>query len=126
MQNIAINPPLRADFDNTPNEERSQTEIDDWWDQPFIVTCTWEEHQTDQNYNDFKTRLKSYGLARLTIQPREEWEKDRENWKLDWYKAYPSGMRFEVRCLDGGAWDRATSWGFFRTLEEAMQCASRE
>lgn len=27
---------------------------------------------------------------------------------------------YEVRCLDGGAWDRSTNWGKFPTIEEAV------
>ena len=40
-----------------------------------------------------------------------------------WHKAWPSGTRYNVRCLDGGAWDRSTKWGMFATLEEAIRCA---
>lgn len=38
-------------------------------------------------------------------------------------RAWPEGTRYDVRCLDGGAWDRSTCWGSFKTLEEAIQCA---
>lgn len=31
--------------------------------------------------------------------------------------------RMDVCCLDGGAWDRPTIWGFFHTIEEALNCA---
>lgn len=31
--------------------------------------------------------------------------------------------RFDVRCLDGGAWDRSTWKGSFETLEEAVNFA---
>ena len=34
---------------------------------------------------------------------------------------YPSGVRYEVYCLDGVETDRPTVWGFFGTLEEAIQ-----
>ena len=33
------------------------------------------------------------------------------------------GDGYVVRCLDGGAWDRATLKGVFDTLEEAVQVA---
>ena len=36
---------------------------------------------------------------------------------------WPQGTRFDTYCLDGGAWDRPTAWGWFGTLEEAIQCA---
>jgi hypothetical protein len=38
-----------------------------------------------------------------------------------WLNAWPSGIRYDVRCLDGGAWDRSTGWGMFATLDEALQ-----
>ena len=41
----------------------------------------------------------------------------------EWLKSWPSGARYDVRCLDGGAWDRPTSWGMFGTLPEAIACA---
>lgn len=31
--------------------------------------------------------------------------------------------RYDVRCLDGGAWDRSTVWGMCGTLEEAVALA---
>lgn len=34
-----------------------------------------------------------------------------------------SNLRYEVRCLDGGAWDRSTYWGTFGSIEEAIDCA---
>jgi hypothetical protein len=40
-----------------------------------------------------------------------------------WLEAWPSGNRFDTYCLDGGAWDRPTTWGKFGTLEEAIACA---
>jgi hypothetical protein len=40
-------------------------------------------------------------------------------------EAWPEGARYDVRCLDGGAWDRPTCWGMFATLEEALACAGK-
>ena len=40
------------------------------------------------------------------------------------FVAYWGGaVRFDVRCLDGGAWDRSTNHGQYGTLEEAIQHA---
>lgn len=36
---------------------------------------------------------------------------------------WPEGVRYTVRCLDGGAWDRSTWWGSFGSMAEALQCA---
>jgi hypothetical protein len=40
-----------------------------------------------------------------------------------WLESWPTGVRYDVRCLDGSAWDRSTCWGSFATLEEAIACA---
>ena len=45
--------------------------------------------------------------------------------RAKWLEAWPSGTRYDVRCLDGGAWDRPTCWGMFATIEEAVQCAHK-
>lgn len=73
---LPVDPPLRKFFDQTPNEERSQHELDTWWDRPYAVTC-------------------------------------------------PDG-HFEVRCLDGGAWNRSTSYGAADTIDEARVLAQRK
>jgi hypothetical protein len=52
-------------------------------------------------------------------QGRELWQADRK----EWMRAYPSGIRYETRCLDGGAWDRSTTWGTYATLDEAIHAA---
>ncbi|MDB6020799.1 MAG: hypothetical protein JWQ04_656 [Pedosphaera sp.] len=38
-------------------------------------------------------------------------------------KCWKGNTRYDVRCLDGGAWDRPTCWGMFATMEEALKCA---
>jgi hypothetical protein len=40
-----------------------------------------------------------------------------------WFDAWPTGFRYDVRCLDGGAWDRSTNYGMFATFEEALKLA---
>lgn len=35
---IPLDPKLRRGFDDTPNEERSKDELDEWWDRPYGVT----------------------------------------------------------------------------------------
>lgn len=37
-EEIPLDPVLPAHFDDTPNEERSKKELDEWWDKPFIQT----------------------------------------------------------------------------------------
>lgn len=38
-------------------------------------------------------------------------------------ESLPEGIHYEVRCLDGGAWDRSTWWGGFGSLGAALECA---
>ncbi len=40
-------------------------------------------------------------------------------------KYWKSGTRYDVQCLDGGAWDRSTLWGSFATLAEAVAQAKK-
>lgn len=58
---IPLDPKLPKAFDATPNDARTKTQLDAWWDRPFGIT-------------------------------RDD-------------------GRIEVRCLNGGAWDRSTNLG---------------
>jgi hypothetical protein len=117
---IPINPPLPAAFDDTPNDERSPEEIARWWAQPYIVPDTFDD-QGDNSYDEYVARMKSYGDE--PGRSRAEWEADKATHRQNWFVWFPSGIRYEVRRLDGGAWDRATSHGIFSTLDEALACA---
>jgi hypothetical protein len=88
---IAINPKLSKKFDSTPNGLRPDSH-QRWWYRPFIRTMSWED-----------------------------WNSSDEERKAAWFKAWPAGVRYEVRCLDGGAWDRTTNHGVFATKEEAQK-----
>ena len=46
---------------------------------------------------------------------------DQEEGFATWWKAWPSGLRHDTYCLDGGANNRPTAWGKFATLAEAIQ-----
>ena len=70
---LPLDPDLPPDFDNTPNDERSEAELDAWWERPFAISC---EDGT-----------------------------------------------FDVRCLDGGAWDRSTWYGNAPTMAAATEVA---
>lgn len=72
-RDLPIDPELPPGFDDTPNDDRSDAEIERWWMRPF---------------------------AR----------------KL-------GDGRYEVRCLDGGAWDRSTWYGIADDLEGARSLA---
>src|SRR5690606_7575640 len=35
---LPLDPELPEGFDCTPNDERSSAQLDEWWDQPYLVT----------------------------------------------------------------------------------------
>ena len=103
---VPFNPELPPRFDDTPNDRRPPSH-QSWWHRPFIQTYTvdtWEAH-----------------YAALAEEARKQWA---DSGRANWIEAWPSGIRYDVRCLDGGAWDRSTSWGMFASLEEALSCAA--
>jgi hypothetical protein len=121
---IPINPKLRTDFDNTPNEDRSPAELAKWWDKPFIVSTTYEQNLGDKTHAEYVERLKEWNEKHgFEIKPRDQWEQERAEQKQKWFESFPSGTRYEVRCLDGGAWDRSTWRGTFAKLSEAVSFA---
>ena len=109
VDGIPVNPVLPEDFCDTANEGRPESH-QKWWDCPYIETSSVEEEDAFQ-----ARRTDDYA------------EKSREAWATEgresWMKAWPTGTRYIVRCLDGGAWDRPTLWGGFPTIEEAVECA---
>jgi hypothetical protein len=70
-----VDPALPEGFYETPNDDRSDAEIAEWWDKPYAVTVD---------------------------------------------------GAYDVRCLDGGAWDRPTFYGLVTTLLEAQEIAKRK
>ena len=113
---VLINPALSDNFYNTDNKQRSPEELARWWLRPFIEIETWEQREEGMRDNFFMLEL---GGEKRTP---EEIEAAIAISRAAWFKSWPSGKRYEVHCLDGGAWDRPTGWGMFPTLEEALAC----
>lgn len=105
--NVLINPKLPVNFDCTANDMRPLSH------QKFIGV----RYITTYSEADFDpaTHTDDYADKR-----RAMWA---ESGRDKWFKAWPNGIRYDVYCLDGGAWDRPTSWGCFATLDEALNCA---
>jgi hypothetical protein len=93
---VPLNPNLRGEFDTTANDARETLEIHHWWGLAYIVTSEW--HDTGDRQN--------------------------ADWRQRWFKAWPTGVRYTVRCLDGGAWDRSTNHGSYPTLGQAVARAA--
>ncbi|MEI0679620.1 hypothetical protein VUT07_09645 [Pseudomonas aeruginosa] len=115
-ERFPLNPILRDWFDQTPNDKREPLELEHWWDLPFIVTDGWEDCETHFRNHQARLRAEGFDGALSAVQVEAEIPAR----KAEWFKAWPTGTRYEVRCLDGGAWDRSTNWGMVGTLEEAV------
>lgn len=110
IDGILINPKLPKNFDVTDNTKRPESHQKFWW-LPFVTAGSVQE------LDDYHTnRTDEFG------------EKSRSDWfekggREDFLKHYPTGMQYCVRCLDGGAWDRSTNYGFYADFEEALATA---
>lgn len=109
VDDVLINPQLPKNFDATRNEDRPPGHAK-WWHLPYIQTVTVQSWDVA-----YARRTDEYAES-----ARAEWVTSRVKWMAAW----PSGTRFDVRCLDGGAWDRSTNWRCFATLEEALARAN--
>jgi len=116
VNGIPVDPELPEGFDDTPNDERPDSH-QEWWHQPYVVTDRWEP----ESFEQYRERLAGYGYE--PDKTPEEWAKYQEDMKQRWLEAWPSGVRYCVRCLDGGAWDRSTNYGMFASLDEAVDQA---
>lgn len=115
VQGYFISPKLRDDFDSTPNEKRHSLELEHWFGRPYIDI----EEFAFETYQDHVTRMGRFGIE-LDIESETEFYESQQQSKESWFKAWPTGKRFESRCLTGGAWDRASTLGMFATLDEAI------
>lgn len=99
VDGVLVNPVLPQAFDQTQNDARPASH-EKWWHRPYIVT--------------YPDAVSPYAQCS---------EEEKERMRRQWLEAWPSGTRYDVRCLDGGAWDRSTSWGCFSTLASAVAYA---
>ena len=94
VNGIFINPVLPDNFWTEPMESRTPEHMRHWENMPFITT---DEYQAADEFSPF-----------------------REEFKQNWFNAFPTGTAYRVHCLDGGAWDRPTNFGEFGTLDQAV------
>lgn len=116
VDGIPVDPTQRRYFDNTANEERDPQEVADWWNLPYIVSRHYRE--PDASYSDFCERLEEYGTS--TQETEVDYNARMERQRRSWFESWPSGVCYDVRCLDGGAWDRSTWRGTFASEAEAV------
>ncbi|MDG4868620.1 hypothetical protein P8631_11470 (plasmid) [Guyparkeria sp. 1SP6A2] len=116
IDGVIVDPNLPPSFVVEPIDDRDRQQIKDWWGVAYVTTQPY--HQIDASYADFCARMGRYGS---TVQePEAEWKARVDKQRASWFEAWPEGVRYDVHCLDGGAWDRPTSRGMFPTLHEAI------
>ena len=119
VEGVPINPVLPPHFDQCDNSERPDSHRE-WFNRPYIIT----DGSPRESYGAVLRRLADQIMAgRFEPGTRAEWDAKQDAQHAGWLKHFPSGVRYDVRCLDGGAWDRPTGWGMVGTLEEAIHIA---
>ncbi|MCE8005326.1 hypothetical protein [Billgrantia ethanolica] len=116
---VLINPVLPDAFDDTPNDDRLQGDIENWWGRPFIITHTLDMRL--ESYESYLSRARRGGWT--PDMSAEEWADNQARVRQRWFERFPSGTAYTVRCLDGGAWDRSTWWGDADNLDAALEIA---
>jgi hypothetical protein len=122
FEGIPLNPNLRRDFDDTPNDLREDDEVQDWWGKPYIVTTHIDELPMMSQTWDEKVAFFSKHNWALNL-TREQFEADQAEARARFLADRPEGINYTVRCLDGGAHDRSTWCGEFATMAEAVEAA---
>jgi len=125
IDGILVNPKLPENFDFTPNEERDRDELYEWWDKPFIEIGEFDQESWEEHYHRLKSNDCGEPWSNEQIGTKEDYMKDLEEQRKSWFKTWRTGFRYEVRCLDGGAWDRSTNYGMFATFKEALGVAKQ-
>jgi hypothetical protein len=120
IEGINVNPDLPEDFDYTPHDERDRAEIEKWWGNPYIIITELHIESWVEHYHRLKNEC---GWSDEKIGTQKEYEIQCQEQRKNWLEAFPTGFRFDVRCLDGGAWDRSTNRGSYASFEEALEVA---
>jgi len=117
IDGVFVNPQLPENFDSTAHEDRDEISLS-WWDKPYIVVESLKQESWIEHYMRLKNE---YEWSDEDIGTQEDWEQYLQRERNSWFETFPAGFRYNVRCLDGGAWDRSTNHGFFDSFEEALK-----
>ncbi len=115
---IQIDPDLPEGFHETANEDRTD-DHDCWWFVPYIETYSPER----EPYTEYVDRLKEW--EGIEIETEAEYQKQEDQKQNDFIREFPEGIRYQVLCLDGGAWDRPTCKGTFSNQATALKFAEQ-
>jgi|AntRauTorckE5430_2_1112549.scaffolds.fasta_scaffold68182_2 hypothetical protein len=115
INGFQVNPVLPNFMDTKPLDKRSKSHLEKWFLTPYIVIVSFDS----ESYNSYRKRISnlSFSIDMMTEKEFTQWNIKR---KKVWLKAWKKGFRYDVRCLDGGCWDRTTNRGNFDTLDKAL------
>jgi hypothetical protein len=120
VDGVLVDPALPVGFDSTEHLRRSEVQLARWWDRPFIERTAWSGPQGQEaSERAGQAALAWFSPASAAL----DVEVFIATLRVRWFSAWPSGVRYEVRCLDGSVSDRAISWGSFASMAEALECA---
>lgn len=124
MKKIYINPKVPSFMDSKDINDRSESHLAKWFNRAYIRT----QDFGDDNYQEYCERMaytqeEDY-QGEYKLDTEDEFNarraKDLKSWCEHWGD---DGIRYDVRILDGGAWDRTTNKGNYKTLKEAIEAA---
>jgi hypothetical protein len=120
VEGVLVDPALPVGFDATDHLRRGEVQRARWWGRPYIERTAWDgPHGLEAYERAGQAALLWFSPDRAAPDVDALIAALREHWFCTW----PDGIRYEVRCLDGAAGDRATSWGVFASMAEALDCA---
>ena len=124
MKKIYINPKVPKWMNFKDINDRSETHLAKWWCRAYIKTQDFGEDSYKEYLERMSYTQKEGYQGEYKLDTEEEFDtrraKDLKSWCEYWGA---DGIRYDVRILDGGAWDRTTNKGSYKTLEEAMEVA---
>lgn len=115
-EGILINPILPASFEDQEPDELTLVEKKYWWNRPFIHAR--EPEVGIESYDSYASRTITVGGQPMTS---HEWADNQASIRANWMKRFPSGLAFDVRCLDGRTGNTPTWWGDADSLEAALE-----
>lgn len=115
MKKIYINPKVPKWMDFKDLNDRSESHMNKWFNRAYIRTQEFTQ-DTYKEYCDRMSNSKDYKL-----ETEQEFNTRREQSKKRWFSHWKTGIRYDVRMLDGGAWDRTTNKGSFDNKEDAIK-----
>ena len=115
VDGVAVDPLLAYEFSDTEHDNRHDLELLNWWGRSYITT----EKFGEDNHEEYCKRMTEFN-ADYKVESLEEFTARRESEEKSWNEHWVGGIRYDVRCLTGGAWDRPSILGQYSTLEEAL------